>query len=342
VRAATQPTMLSKSVLLLKRGLFSLGQDDAPWGISASADLPDDDVDADKNTITCHATIEGLRGTSWEGGTFRLALRYNLKDDSSPPDIYFITIPYHPNIDAVSGKPCVDFLDNAAAWAEGMGLDYMLLSLQTLLAFPVLDSPVNETAAAMLMANSGDYETMIRQCVAATKVAPVPTEPMASPGRGKVDFVPFVCVRKERKQKPVSFDDYYRSWSKQATTLTASNKLAATIKVPEVPDPSIIKQHTSVCMRLAESDAAQGLSSGIGFKKWMTDEEHRSAAMMEKFDDAHRLANRTPSASSAGQRVDPSPVDIQTGGLAEDEGDLDAEAAELLDFAENLDVDEFG
>ena len=56
-------------------------------------------------------------------------------------------------------------------------------------------------------------------------------------------------------------------WSKQATTLTASNKLAATIKVPEVPDPSIIKQHTSVCMRLAESDAAQGLSSGIGFKK---------------------------------------------------------------------------
>ena len=51
-----------------------------------------------------------------EGGKFRVAVRYNLKDDSARPDVYFITIPYHPNIDAISGKPCLDFLDDEAQW----------------------------------------------------------------------------------------------------------------------------------------------------------------------------------------------------------------------------------
>ena len=48
-----------------------------------------------------------------------------------------------------------------------------------------------------------DYETMVRQCVAATQVIPVAGTPVSSGNH--TEFVPFVCVRKERKQKPVRY-----------------------------------------------------------------------------------------------------------------------------------------
>jgi ubiquitin-protein ligase len=43
------------------------------------------------------ATIRGYDETPWEGGVFRVELCFPLEYDQRPPQVRFLTIPFHPN-----------------------------------------------------------------------------------------------------------------------------------------------------------------------------------------------------------------------------------------------------
>ncbi|XP_070324139.1 ubiquitin-conjugating enzyme E2 U isoform X2 [Odocoileus virginianus] len=144
--------MYSRAYILLKREFEELKNNNYE-GITAlpiSEDMMQWDVD-----------IEGLQNTIWHGAFFQLRINFTSEYNFVPPVVKFRTIPFHPNVDPHSGKPCIDFLDSPRKWNRSYTLSSILLTLQVMLSNPVLENPVNLEAAHILMKDETLYRLII-------------------------------------------------------------------------------------------------------------------------------------------------------------------------------------
>jgi len=64
------------------------------------------------------------------GGVFRVYLKFDEYYNNRPPRVCFHTIPYHPNIDMITGKPCIDYLDDYSLWEPNIKMSTVLLQIQ--------------------------------------------------------------------------------------------------------------------------------------------------------------------------------------------------------------------
>ena len=124
---------------------------------------------AENNYFDIVAKIEGLPNTIWEAGVFQVFLKFNEFYNDAPPLVSFQTIPFHPNIDVVSGRPALDFLDDISKWKQEYTIKYILQSLQQLLASPLLDRAVNMDAVFMLKGNQERYNKIAHESVIASQ-----------------------------------------------------------------------------------------------------------------------------------------------------------------------------
>lgn len=76
------------------------------------------------------ADIEGLQDTFWHGMSFQLTINFTPEYNFVPPVVTFRTIPFHPNVDQHTGRPCIDFLDSHDKWNTCYSLSSILLTLQ--------------------------------------------------------------------------------------------------------------------------------------------------------------------------------------------------------------------
>jgi len=114
-------------------------------------------------------TISGSKGTAYEGLSFKLSIKFPPDYPFTAPTVTFTTPVYHPNVDA-AGNICVDFLKTR--WSAAYSVSSLLLSLQSLLADPNVDSPLNPHAAG-LWANPVEYrKTVLKKYKEATGSAP--------------------------------------------------------------------------------------------------------------------------------------------------------------------------
>ncbi|ELT97888.1 hypothetical protein CAPTEDRAFT_94969, partial [Capitella teleta] len=138
------------------------------------------------NIFEWTAQIAGLQLTSWQGGIFRLYIKFNEHYNSQPPEICFHTIPFHPNVDAVTGKPCLNLLMNPDEWNENISITdilkaiqvfteisvlcqhAVLFSSQSMLVEPSLTEAVNQEALDLLLYSPHAYNQMIQNCVSAS------------------------------------------------------------------------------------------------------------------------------------------------------------------------------
>ncbi|KAK2996127.1 hypothetical protein RJ639_014790 [Escallonia herrerae] len=135
----------------LQKELMSLMMTGGDLGVSA---FPEGE-----SIFTWIGTIEGGKGTMYDGLSYKLSLRFPLDYPFKPPQVKFETSCFHPNVDQY-GNICLDILQDK--WSSAYDCRTILLSIQSLLGEPNIESPLNSSAAALWI-NQEDYRKMVRK-----------------------------------------------------------------------------------------------------------------------------------------------------------------------------------
>nr|GLL46422.1 probable ubiquitin-conjugating enzyme E2 C isoform X1 [Ipomoea trifida] len=83
-----------------------------------------------ESIFTWIGTIEGGKGTMYEGQSYKLSLHFPLDYPFKPPQVKFETMCFHPNVDQY-GNICLDILQDK--WSSAYDCRTILLSIQSLL-----------------------------------------------------------------------------------------------------------------------------------------------------------------------------------------------------------------
>ncbi|KAM5220765.1 ubiquitin-conjugating enzyme E2 C isoform 2-T2 [Hipposideros larvatus] len=123
-------------------------------GISA---FPESD-----NLFKWVGTIHGAAGTVYEDLRYKLSLEFPSGYPYNAPTVKFLTPCYHPNVDT-QGNICLDILKDK--WSALYDVRTILLSIQSLLGEPNIDSPLN-THAAELWKNPTAFKKYLQETYA--------------------------------------------------------------------------------------------------------------------------------------------------------------------------------
>jgi len=123
-------------------------------GVSDVSAFPDGD-----NLFKWLGTIKGVNDTVYEGLTFKLSIEFGSSYPLEPPVVKFETSCFHPNVDQ-NGAICLDILKEK--WSPVYNVKSILLSIQSLLAEPNNDSPLNAQAAE-LWSNPVEFKKLLHK-----------------------------------------------------------------------------------------------------------------------------------------------------------------------------------
>lgn len=238
------------------------------------------------------AQIDGLPNTIWKNGAFQIYLKFNENYNLEPPAVFFQTIPYHPNIDIVTGRPSLDFLDDLSKWKTDYTIKYILKSLQQLLAFPLLDRAVNMNAVFMLKGNPTQYENIVKQSVVASQRIKKVLRENFSENNSAKDFEEMASQRSEQNfanakfplfrfkkeassnlgrngenshpdkkpSKNVSFEEYCVLWKGIATSKINTKEEPYYLKNNLHENQNLLPQHVSISMKDLEEQVLKQLT----------------------------------------------------------------------------------
>jgi len=103
-------------------------------------------------------TIEGPKDTIYDGLKFKLTLDFTAKYPYVAPVVQFVTTCFHPNIDS-EGNICLDILKDK--WTALYDVRTVLISIQSLLNEPNLESPLDPMAATLWTKQAQFKEMML-------------------------------------------------------------------------------------------------------------------------------------------------------------------------------------
>jgi ubiquitin-conjugating enzyme E2 I len=104
--------------------------------------------------------IPGKAKTPWEGGLFKLILRFTDEYPSVPPSCVFKPVLFHPNV-FDDGSVCLSIIGDD--WVPSITVRQILLGIQSLLNEPNPKSPANGDAEYLMRRNPAAYEKKIRE-----------------------------------------------------------------------------------------------------------------------------------------------------------------------------------
>jgi ubiquitin-conjugating enzyme E2 D/E len=127
-------------------------QRDPPAGCSAGP--------VKEDLYNWEGVIFGPAGTPYEGGVFRLSIRFPTEYPFKVPHIQFNTKIYHPNINSVGGI-CLDILKNQ--WSPALTISKVLLSILSLLGDANPSDPLSPDIAALYKSDRLQYDLNARE-----------------------------------------------------------------------------------------------------------------------------------------------------------------------------------
>jgi len=107
-----------------------------------------------ENLFRWIGTINGPKETVYDGLMYKLSLEFPSGYPYTAPTVKFVSPCFHPNVDT-SGNICLDILKEK--WSALLDVRTILISIQSLLAEPNIDSPLN-VKAAELWKNQESYK----------------------------------------------------------------------------------------------------------------------------------------------------------------------------------------
>jgi len=134
-------------------------------------------LEDDSNLFKWRVMMEGPGGTDYEGGYFPCSLEFPQDYPNKPPVMRFLTPGFwHPNV-YKDGKVCISILHEAKEdkfntqekmeekWRPILGIEAILISVQSMLSEPNFDSPANVDAAVELKKDPKSYRKKIKEIV---------------------------------------------------------------------------------------------------------------------------------------------------------------------------------
>ena len=115
---------------------------------------------AEDDFFNWEAIIFGPSESPFQGGIFKLSIRFPSDYPFKPPIVTFKTKIYHPNINAAGGI-CLDILKNQ--WSPALSISKVLLSILSLLTDANPNDPLVPDIAKQYTKNRGEYEAMARE-----------------------------------------------------------------------------------------------------------------------------------------------------------------------------------
>ncbi|KAH8290063.1 hypothetical protein KR044_006598, partial [Drosophila immigrans] len=149
-------------LMRIKRELDEITQHPPP---NCSAELHKEDL------FHWRATINGPGGSVYEGGVFKLDIRFPAAYPFRPPQIRFVTRIYHCNVDS-RGVICLDVLDER--WSPVMNIAKVLLSIWVLIGECNPNDPLVMGIANQYNFNRKEHDKIARHW---TKRFATPTKP---------------------------------------------------------------------------------------------------------------------------------------------------------------------
>lgn len=108
------------------------------------------------------AIIDGPKDSPFEGGKFKIDIKFDNNYPVKPPAVKFTSPIFHPNI-YKDGRICVDILQGE--WTPTQNIRTVLLSLRSLLIDPNPFSPANREAAELFRNSKDNYNSRIKEMI---------------------------------------------------------------------------------------------------------------------------------------------------------------------------------
>lgn len=107
-------------------------------------------------------TMFGPVDSEYEGGIFNLKVKFPPNYPFEPPSVQFVDKIFHPNI-STDGRICIDILKDK--WSAALTFFKVILSIQSLLADPNPNSPLNGMAANLYLKDKREYKKICQQYI---------------------------------------------------------------------------------------------------------------------------------------------------------------------------------
>tara|TARA_B100000029_G_C17331955_1_gene871993 strand:- start:87 stop:551 length:465 start_codon:yes stop_codon:yes gene_type:complete len=127
-------------------------QTDTPFNCSAGP--------VDDNLYKWEATLIGPEGTPYEGGIFKVSIKFPDEYPFEPPKVRFVTKIYHCNVNS-NGAICLDILKDQ--WSPALTITKVLISLCSLLNDCNPDDPLVSSIAKVYLEDKEKHDEIARE-----------------------------------------------------------------------------------------------------------------------------------------------------------------------------------
>ena len=117
----------------------------------------------DSNIFDWEATFEGPENSPYEGGNFRLKIKFPTDYPFKPPAVTFETKVYHPNVKNATGEICLGILKDE--WNPQISVPEIIKEIINLLTNPNVDHPLEEEIAKQYKENREKYDETVKEWI---------------------------------------------------------------------------------------------------------------------------------------------------------------------------------
>ena len=114
-----------------------------------------------RNIFKWNVLLKGPNKSCYEDGLFKLLMEFPSNYPDEPPNIYFVTKIYHPNISPNDGAICIS--SKSTDWDNHRNLVNIIFSIFDLLQKPSTEHGLNKEALLLYKNNKAEFEKKARE-----------------------------------------------------------------------------------------------------------------------------------------------------------------------------------